>query len=780
MGVNGIYGLSGSGIDIESMVKVGMLTKQKQYDKMQQTYTKNEWTKQAYNEIYNKLTTYSASTLSPYKLSSNMSAKSATSSDATAVTATANGNAVVMAHKVEVNHLSANAYLVATDGPESIIDPNHAADNELALQNYIFTKASYNASSNTLLVYDKDGNMISDADPEEGEEQTVNVNDTAFEFTVSDGKTEKTLKYTYGELLGITQRNNGTLKHTDGNEKTFNDFVSDFNALGTNIKANYDAVTGRFSFYNKDGGEDNTINFTLSSDETVSKNTAAFFQGMKLAQSIGGELKGQDVNGESVNFYDSDGAGGIVGDTAYIGSGLPNGGTAAVLQSDVITVDNEDNEEVPITSDTALNEVFSFGLQEEPAKFSIVGNKGTAEFIIENEEDEDGNNVFFYHDSDSHRIDLSTVGDFVKLLDSESDKTGVNVSFDEGIFTFESTTKGESSTIEITVAEEEGYSSLNVQNMFDALNLTDPNASDDDEESDDETAANSIASAKGKAPEVLSFGIKGENGLVTIDGVKYGEDGSITNNSVTAFGVTYKFHNETTSPVNISVDQDVDAIVDKIKSFVEDYNKILGALYDKYEEKQYKDYTPLTASQKENMKDDQIEKWEEKAKSGLLYHDQTISKITTKMREAISNPIEGLTGKYTSAYSLGISTTGVHGQLTLDEDKLRAALNDDSESVYNVFSTLSKDDSFDQNGIAQRLSDVMVDATKLIKDRAGTDDSTNDDSDLGTLMRNLQNKMSDFKKLLDAFEDRLYKKYDAMEVALSTLGMQLSFITGGQ
>lgn len=34
MSTSGIYGLSGSGIDVDSMVKVGMLTKQNQYDKM--------------------------------------------------------------------------------------------------------------------------------------------------------------------------------------------------------------------------------------------------------------------------------------------------------------------------------------------------------------------------------------------------------------------------------------------------------------------------------------------------------------------------------------------------------------------------------------------------------------------------------------------------------------------------------------------------------------------------------------------------------------------------
>ena len=34
MGVNGIYGLSGSGLDVQSLVKAGMLTKQNEYDKL--------------------------------------------------------------------------------------------------------------------------------------------------------------------------------------------------------------------------------------------------------------------------------------------------------------------------------------------------------------------------------------------------------------------------------------------------------------------------------------------------------------------------------------------------------------------------------------------------------------------------------------------------------------------------------------------------------------------------------------------------------------------------
>ena len=45
-------------------------------------------------------------------------------------------------------------------------------------------------------------------------------------------------------------------------------------------------------------------------------------------------------------------------------------------------------------------------------------------------------------------------------------------------------------------------------------------------------------------------------------------------------------------------------------------------------------------------------------------------------------------------------------------------------------------------------------------------------------MKALKEKMDNFKTMMDAFEEALYKKYDAMEVTLSQLGTQLSFITG--
>jgi flagellar hook-associated protein 2 len=82
------------------------------------------------------------------------------------------------------------------------------------------------------------------------------------------------------------------------------------------------------------------------------------------------------------------------------------------------------------------------------------------------------------------------------------------------------------------------------------------------------------------------------------------------------------------------------------------------------------------------------------------------------------------------------------------------------------------------NGIAQRLGDIFTDATKSIKQRAGSSADITEDSDLNNLLRELQTKMSNFQSMMNAFEESLYKKYDAMESTLAMLGSQLNYVTG--
>ena len=108
----------------------------------------------------------------------------------------------------------------------------------------------------------------------------------------------------------------------------------------------------------------------------------------------------------------------------------------------------------------------------------------------------------------------------------------------------------------------------------------------------------------------------------------------------------------------------------------------------------------------------------------------------------------------------------------------------DDKGNYNTESDEGSDSkgNYDYNsmGIAQRLGDVMTSSMKEVKTYAGESAEIADGSTLGNLMQELQTKMSNFKTMMSAFESKLYKKYDALEVALSQLGTQLNYITGGQ
>ena len=135
MGENGIYGLSGSGLDIESLVKMGMMNKQNQYDKMYQTQLKQTWVKEAYNTVYTDVKAFKES-MSTFKMQSNMSAMQATSSNNDVVSVTANGAAAAMNHKITVEQVASNAYLMTANG-KKIERANTSAANSAYLKDVL-------------------------------------------------------------------------------------------------------------------------------------------------------------------------------------------------------------------------------------------------------------------------------------------------------------------------------------------------------------------------------------------------------------------------------------------------------------------------------------------------------------------------------------------------------------------------------------------------------------------------------------------------------------------
>ena len=589
MGANGIYGLSGSGLDIESLVKMGMMNKQNQYDKMYQTQLKQTWVKEAYNTVYTDVKAFKES-MSTFKMQSNMSAMQATSSNNDVVSVTANGAAAAMNHKITVEQVASNAYLMTANG-QKIDRANTSAANSAYLKDVLFsgdaTKTTVGGQTYYLVKNDKTGKT----DTFKGSDVAISIEVQDGNDVDSDGKpvTHK-VEFTYDQIFN--------------DKKTLNDLATAFSNSGANVQGGYDTVNDSFSLYNKTSGSANKIGLKANNDTS-----AELLNKLHLAS----------YNGQT----------------------------------------NTLGNEISFTKDTLTE--------------AAVGTNAKATI--------DG-----------------------KTYESDTNK-------------------------------------LNVANVIYNFN-----------------------------------------------------------------GVSAKNADGTYQASTISVSQDTDKIVDNVKKFVETYNSLIDSLNTKYREEKNTDYKPLTKKQEGEMTESQIDKWNEKAKSGLLYHDNNIYSIISDMREALYTKVDavdtvltdakGNKYSYNSMSSIGITSSTNQGHITLDEEKLKKALTEDPDCVYQLFAsdqdstyvagstnknqadTYTSKSDYLNTGIANRLYNAMTTNISNLESYAGTSKETDDESYLGKLITNMNTKMTSFQTLMKSYESKLYEKYDAMEVALSKLGAQLSYITG--
>ncbi|MGB7605781.1 MAG: flagellar filament capping protein FliD [Lutisporaceae bacterium] len=273
--------------------------------------------------------------------------------------------------------------------------------------------------------------------------------------------------------------------------------------------------------------------------------------------------------------------------------------------------------------------------------------------------------------------------------------------------------------------------------------------------------------------------------------------GTRTTNSFTADGVTYNLASIGSTTINLT--QNTDEVFNKIKTFVDKYNEVIGKIGNEVSEKYERAYTPLTDEQKEAMSEDEIKLWEEKAKTGLLRNDSMLNNMVTNMRLALSSAITDISGGLST---IGI-TTGTYldkGKLVIDETKLKDAIKSNPDNVINIFTKESeisytsviggvgsRTDRYNQNGIINRLYDIMQDNIRTTRDINGKK---------GLLLEKagIVGDLSEFNNILDADidireraidilteklydkEDRYYKKFTALEKAMSQMNSQSSWI----
>ena len=292
---------------------------------------------------------------------------------------------------------------------------------------------------------------------------------------------------------------------------------------------------------------------------------------------------------------------------------------------------------------------------------------------------------------------------------------------------------------------------------------------------------------------------KFENGVLKSDAVVAGQDAIVsingnefsrTSNNFTIDGVTLQLTDVSAAKYDangnvigyeetkIATERDTEAIFNTIKSFVEDYNKMLDKLNGYiYEEPNYRKYAPLTDAQRDEMTESQIEKWEEKSKQGLLYGDSTIRNFLQQMRGALYTKS---TTSSVALYNIGIETSSNkddRGKLVIDEEALKKALETNADEVEKLF--------VGENGLAEKLTNIMdrtakvsaADPGELVR-IAGAKESkaTQTQSTLYDELKRIDDRISILNTRYKKEKDRYWKQFNAMETIISNYSSQSAYL----
>lgn len=280
----------------------------------------------------------------------------------------------------------------------------------------------------------------------------------------------------------------------------------------------------------------------------------------------------------------------------------------------------------------------------------------------------------------------------------------------------------------------------------------------------------------------------GQNAKFTVNGVQM-EDRSNKAN-ISGYEITLK-QEFSTGPVTIESTADTQGLVDKVKEFVATYNGLIADFTAQLKETKYRAYTPLTTEQKEDMKENEIKLWEEKARSGLLRNNSILRDGLNTIRSMFSGSISGLNDKSLDSFAeLGITTSSQmtdNGKLIIDEDKLRAAIEKNPDQVIQIFSNTGevkkelnangRMETVDSRGIAQRMRESMTAVMTNIEKKAGKSTQTEQQYTIGKSMLGLDTRIDRLQVRLESTEARYWKQFTAMETAINKANSQSSYLS---
>lgn len=303
----------------------------------------------------------------------------------------------------------------------------------------------------------------------------------------------------------------------------------------------------------------------------------------------------------------------------------------------------------------------------------------------------------------------------------------------------------------------------------------------------EQTSGNLLNSLFNSSDDFTKKDAYGKNGTITIstDGENYTTYTSASNEysfDGTTFNIA-KLGNFDSSvdgvdEITVTTEKDTSSIKDTVIKFIDAYNQLLDDVYGEIQTSRPKKngsyYDPLTDEQEEEMKSDEIEKWNNEAKKGLLYQDNYLSTFVSSIRGAMSSSkVDGFT-----LYDLGISLATdwkSNGKLVVDEDKLENAINTYGDKVTSFFVDSDKGLAATLNNEIDRAISTRDKKVGYLSGIAGIENTTTEkDNALYSQINNMQTLINNLQTRYENEMERYWKQFTTLETYMSNMQSQSS------
>ena len=236
--------------------------------------------------------------------------------------------------------------------------------------------------------------------------------------------------------------------------------------------------------------------------------------------------------------------------------------------------------------------------------------------------------------------------------------------------------------------------------------------------------------------------------------------------------------------VSFTASADTEKVTETVKKFIEAYNAMIDEVRTQATTKPDSNYKPLTDDQKNEMNENSIKNWEDKAKEGILYNSSALKDLDNATQGIFSSMmINGVS--YDDLEKIGISFSDDYtagGKIVFDEEKFKTAMDSDPEKVSDLFTgTHGIVNTIDStlSTYATRYASRNGNSYGVLIEEAGSEklSLTLTNNSIYKELKDMQETITNLQSQLSTEQDRYISQFTQMERLINQMNSQSSYLS---